>query len=69
MKKIILESLILLLVMGFLTGCQGKKVSPGDVEGYDEGETYLSLWVHTIEDTPEGEAYKKSVEGFNEAYD
>lgn len=69
MKKIILKSLILLLVMGFLTGCQGKKDSPGDVEGYDEGETYLSLWVHTIEDTPEGEAYKKSVEGFNEAYD
>lgn len=69
MKKLILESLVLLLVMGFLTGCQGKTVSPGDVEGYDEGEEYLSLWVHTIEDTPEGEAYKKSVERFNEVYD
>lgn len=69
MKKIICGSLILVLMLSFLTGCQGKKVLPGDVEGYDEGETYLSLWVHTIEDTPEGEAYKKSVEGFNEAYD
>lgn len=69
MKKLILGSLILAFVTVFLTGCQGKKVSPGDVEGYDEGEQYLSLWVHTIEDTPEGEAYKKSVDGFNEAYD
>ena len=27
------------------------------------------MWVHTIEDTPEGEAYKASVERFNEKYD
>ena len=27
------------------------------------------MWVHTIEDTPEGEAYKESVERFNEKYD
>lgn len=27
------------------------------------------MWVHIIEDTPEGEAYKKSVERFNEKYD
>ncbi len=50
-----------------LTGCD-KKVKPGDVKGYDEGEEYISMWVHTIEDTPEGEAYKKSVDSFNEKY-
>ena len=50
-----------------LTGCD-KKVKPGDVKGYDEGEEYISMWVHTIEDTPEGEAYKKSVDSFNETY-
>ena len=50
-----------------LTGCD-KKVKPGDVKGYDEGEEYISMWVHTIEDTPEGEAYKKSVDNFNETY-
>lgn len=44
-------------------------MKPGDVRGYDEGEQYISMWVHTIEDTPEGEAYKKSVERFNEKYD
>lgn len=51
-----------------LTGCS-KTVKPGDVKGYDEGEQYISMWVHTIEDTPEGEAYKASVERFNEKYD
>ena len=51
-----------------LTGCS-KTVKPGDVQGYDEGEQYISMWVHTIEDTPEGEAYKESVERFNEKYD
>ena len=50
-----------------LTGCD-KKVKPGDVKGYDGGEEYISMWVHTIEDTPEGEAYKKSVDSFNETY-
>ncbi len=69
MKRIFLGTAVLVLTICFLTGCQKKEVSPGDVEGFDEGEEYLSMWVHTIEDTTEGEAYKKSVESFNEAYD
>ena len=52
-----------------LTGCQQKDPEPGDIAGYDEGESYLSIWVHSIEDTEEGQAYKESVETFNEAYD
>lgn len=51
-----------------LAGC-GKTVSPGDKAGYDEGEEYLSIWVHIIEDTPEGRSYRKSVDSFNEKYD
>lgn len=52
-----------------MTGCQQKDPQPGEVAGYDEGEEYLSIWVHSIEDTEEGQAYKESVESFNEAYD
>ncbi|MDD6704703.1 MAG: extracellular solute-binding protein, partial [Clostridiaceae bacterium] len=52
----------------FLTGCQTSVPSPGDIEGYDAGEEYLSIWVHTIEDTDEGRCYKESVQQFNEAY-
>lgn len=37
-------------------------------KGYDEGEQYLSLWVHIIEKLPEGQAYLESVNGFNEHY-
>lgn len=51
-----------------LTGCD-KKPNPGDVAGYDEGEQYLGIWVHSIEDTPEGQAYRKSVESFNAKFD
>lgn len=36
---------------------------------YDEGEEYLSIWVHSIEDTDEGKCYRESVEEFNEVYD
>ena len=70
MKKIpiFLTALSILTSTVSLTGCS-KTVKPGDVRGYDEGEQYISMWVHTIEDTPEGEAYKKSVERFNEKYD
>ena len=70
MKKQLLFMTALSLLAGAvsLTGCS-KKVNPGDVQGYDEGEQYISMWVHTIEDTPEGEAYKQSVESFNEKYD
>ena len=57
-----------LLAAGGLTGCQKKTVKPGDREGFDEGETYLSIWVHSIEDTTEGQAYRESVDSFNQAY-
>ncbi len=69
MKKLplFMTALSVLATTVSFAGCS-KKVNPGDVEGYDEGEQYLSMWVHTIEDTPEGEAYKKSVESFNEKY-
>lgn len=69
MKKLalFLTALSFLASTVSFTGCS-KTVKPGDVQGYDEGEQYLSMWVHTIEDTPEGEAYKKSVDSFNEKY-
>ena len=59
MKKLplFLTALSILASAVPLTGCS-KTVKPGDVKGYDEGEQYISMWVHTIEDTPEGEAYK-----------
>ena len=57
-----------LLAVGGLTGCQKKEVHPGDVKGYEEGEEYLSIWVHSIEDTLEGKVYRESVESFNEKY-
>ena len=69
MKKAMLAGILSLLIATSLTSCNKKNVKPGDVAGYDAGETYISMWVHTIEDTPEGEAYKESVEAFNEKYD
>ena len=57
------------LAAACLTGCQQKDPEPGEVAGYDEGEEYLSIWVHSIEDTEEGQAYRESVESFNEAFD
>lgn len=68
MRKVGMCFLMLLLTAGCLTGCQKKEVKPGEKPGFDEGEEYLSLWVHTIEDTPEGDAYAESVEKFNENY-
>ncbi len=69
MRKGLLYLAGLFLALGCLTGCRKKEVRPGDVAGYDQGEAYLSIWVHSIEDTEEGQAYKQSVESFNEAYD
>lgn len=69
MKKRLLCLAGALLMAGCLTGCQKKQVSPGEMAGYDEGEEYLSIWVHSIEDTEEGQAYRESVERFNEEYD
>ncbi len=68
MRRLPLAMLAAALLVGSLTGCQGKKPSPGDIAGYDEGERYLSIWVHSIEDTDEGRCYRESVEAFNEKY-
>ena len=69
MRKRLLCLAGVLFALGSLAGCQKKDVRPGDIAGYDEGETYLSMWVHSIEETEEGQAYKASVESFNEEYD
>lgn len=68
MRKRLLILAGVLLVTGCLAGCQQKDPKPGEIAGYDEGEEYLSIWVHSIEDTEEGQAYRESVESFNEAY-
>ena len=64
--------LIVALVAGSLaismSGCQKGIPKPGSISGYDEGEQYLSIWVHSIEDTEEGRCYRESVNAFNEAY-
>ncbi|MDE6852369.1 MAG: extracellular solute-binding protein, partial [Lachnospiraceae bacterium] len=69
MRRLLAAVLISVLIVSSLTGCQGKKPEPGDIAGYDEGEEYLSIWVHSIEDTDEGRCYRASVEAFNEKYD
>jgi fructooligosaccharide transport system substrate-binding protein len=69
MKKKLLMCLLPFVLVGALCGCAKKTPQPGSIEGYDEGEQYLSIWVHSIEDTDEGRCYKKSVEEFNEKYD
>lgn len=65
-KKLCLISAFLISVLS-LTGCNSEP-EPGEIQGYDEGEEYLSIWVHSIEDTPEGQAYKQTVEKFNEHF-
>lgn len=67
-KRTALIAFLLTAVM-LLYGCHASDPKPGSISGYDEGEKYLSLWVHSIEDTDEGRVYRKSVEAFNEAYD
>lgn len=69
MRRRLLCMASILLSLACLSGCQKKDPQPGEVAGYDKGEEYLSIWVHSIEDTEEGQAYKESVESFNEAYD
>lgn len=69
MKKRLLCLAGIILAAASITGCQQKKPEPGEIAGYDEGEQYLSIWVHSIEDTEEGQAYKESVDSFNRAYD
>lgn len=55
MKKVVSILAAAAVCMTMLSGCS-RTVSPGDIEGYDEGEQYISLWVHIIEETPEGQA-------------
>lgn len=65
--SIVITALLVAFSSATFTGCS-KTVTPGDKIGFDEGEQYISMWVHSIEDTPEGQAYKQSVESFNEKY-
>lgn len=67
MKKWISLAAAAAVCMTLTTGCS-RTVNPGEKAGYDEGEQYLSLWVHIIEETPEGQAYLESVNSFNEHY-
>lgn len=67
-KKVLTGILVSALMTMSLTGCSNKKPEPGQISGYDKGETYLSIWVHSIEETDEGQCYKESVERFNETY-
>ena len=64
MKKVGSILVAVAVCLTILSGCS-RTVSPGDTEGYDEGEQYISMWVHIIEETPEGQAYLKSVNSFN----
>lgn len=61
--------LAVFFLMGtLLAGCGERQPEPGEIPGYDKGEQYLSIWVHSIEETEEGQCYKESVEAFNKAY-
>ncbi|MDE5916639.1 MAG: sugar ABC transporter substrate-binding protein, partial [Oscillospiraceae bacterium] len=66
-KKLICSATAISLAAFSLTGC-AKNIKPGDIVGFDEGEEYLSIWVHSIEETPEGEAYRQAIDSFNEKY-
>lgn len=69
MKHKFRSAIAALLAGVMLGGCTSKVVHPGDRPGFDEGEEYLSIWVHSIEDTDEGQAYRESVDAFNKEYD
>lgn len=69
MKKRTMAFLTAILTLACLTGCQKSTPKPRSISGYDEGEQYLSIWVHSIEDTEEGQCYREAVDSFNEAYD
>lgn len=69
MKKRIIAALMAGVLMISLTGFQKSTPKPGSIAGYDKGEQYLSIWVHSIEDTDEGRCYREAVNAFNKAYD
>ena len=68
MKAKSLLCLVMSMALLSLTGCGQSRPDPGDVEGYDPGEEYLSIWVHCIEDTNEGGCYRDAVNRFNEKF-
>ena len=69
-KRLKYGSLISLVLMGTMfAGCGHSQPSPDEIQGYDAGEQYLSIWVHSIEKTEEGQCYKETVEAFNKEYD
>jgi len=57
-----------ILAAACMTGCRSGVPEPGSIPGYDSKEAYLSICVHSIEDTEEGQCYRKAVDSFNEAY-
>ena len=61
---------ILLMFCFNLFGCsfRNAEVSNKNIQGYDKGEELITMWVHVIEETTEGQAYKNSVERFNKEY-
>lgn len=69
MRTKILFCFIFSVLAASLTGCGQSEPEPGDVMGYDQGEKYLSIWVHCIEDTNEGKCYRDAVDRFNEQFD
>ncbi|WP_373164547.1 sugar ABC transporter substrate-binding protein [Agathobaculum sp. Marseille-P7918] len=69
MKKRLLGITAMCAIVCCLAGCQQKDPLPGELEGFDAGEQYLSIWVHSIEDTEEGQVYRDAVERFNQAFD
>lgn len=69
MKKRLLGITALFAVICCLAGCQKQDPLPGELEGFDSGEQYLSIWVHSIEDTEEGQVYRDAVDRFNQAFD
>lgn len=69
MRKRMIAALAMGVLALSLTGCQKSTPKPGSIAGYDKGEQYLSIWVHSIEDTDEGRCYREAVDAFNKKYD
>ena len=69
MRKRIFALLTACCMILTTAGCQKSTPEAGSIAGYDKGEKYLSIWVHSIEDTDEGRCYREAVNSFNKAYD
>lgn len=68
MKKCTIVFLAAAIAAVLLSGCKKSAPKPGSISGYDNGEQYLSIWVHSIENTEEGRCYREAADSFNEAY-